>query len=316
MSERIVFLDRASLPVRFTRPSCAAEYREYSATAADQVIERLSGASIAIINKVALREAMLARLPQLRLIAVAATGYDCVDVAYCRKRGIAVSNVREYAVHTVPEHVFALIFALRRNLVGYRALIRSGAWQLSNQFCAFDGEIRDLHGSALGIIGRGSIGRAVARLGEALGMRVLFASGRERPAADLRYHSLDELLALADVVTLHCPLTPSTRGLIGMAELRRMKRDALLINTARGGLVDEAALAQALTEGWIGGAGFDVLTAEPPREGNLLLGLDLPNFILTPHVAWASIEAMQSLADQLTANIDAWASGSPRNLVG
>ena len=316
MGERIVFLDRASLPVRFTRPGCAADYREHAETRVDQVVERLAGASIAITNKVALREPALARLPDLRLIAIAATGYDCVDVAYCRDRGIAVSNVREYAVHSVPEHVFALIFALRRNLIGYRALVRSGAWQASGQFCAFDGEIRDLHGSVLGVIGRGSIGRAVARLGEALGMRVLFASGRGRPAADPDYRTLEDLLTIADVVTLHCPLTSSTQGLIGGPELRRMKRDALLINTARGGLVDEAALAQALAERWIGGAGFDVLTREPPREGNVLLALDLPNFILTPHVAWASIGAMESLADQLTANIDAWARGSPRNLVG
>lgn len=315
MTGRVVFLDRASLPVRFTPPRYAAEYVEYDETGAHQVVDRLAGATVAITNKVPLRAAALAQLPGLRLIALAATGYDCVDVADCRERDIAVSNIRGYARYTVPEHVFALLLALRRNLVGYRALVASGAWQASSQFCAFDGQIHDLHGSVLGIVGRGSIGRAVATIGEAFGMQVLFASGRAGSAGEAGYRPLHELLAAADVVTLHCPLTPATRGLIGEPELRSMKRGAILINTARGGLVDEPALARALGEGWIGGAGFDVLTDEPPRAGNILLGLGLPNFILTPHVAWASIEAMQGLADQLTGNIDAWATGAPRNLV-
>jgi glycerate dehydrogenase len=315
MSERVVFLDRASLPVRFTLPRCASRYAEYAETGADQVIERLAGASVAITNKVALRAAALVQLPQLRLIAVAATGYDCVDVAYCRDRGIVVSNIRQYAIHTVPEHVFALLLALRRNLVGYRALVAAGRWQNARQFCAFDGEIRDLHGSVLGIVGRGSIGGAVAAIGAAFGMRVLYATAADHPTVDADYLPLPKLLDAADVVTLHCPLTAATRGLIGEKELRSMKRSAILINTARGGLVDEQALRRALTEGWIGGAGFDVLTNEPPHDGNALLDLDLPNFILTPHVAWASVEAMEGLADQLAGNIDAWADGVPRNVI-
>jgi glycerate dehydrogenase len=315
MSRRVVFLDRASLPVRFTQPRCAAEYVEYAETAADEVVARLAGATVAITNKAPLRAATLAQLPGLRLIAVAATGYDCVDVAYCRERGLPITNIRNYAVHTVPEHVFALLLALRRNLVGYRALVAAGAWQKARQFCAFDGEIHDLHGSVLGIVGHGSIGSAVAAIGAAFGMQVIFFTDPDHPDADAKHRPLPELLAAADVVSLHCPLTPETRGLIGEAELRSMKQTAILINTARGGLVDEQALKRALAEGWIGGAGFDVLTSEPPREGNALLDLDLPNFILTPHVAWASIEAMQGLADQLTNNIDAWAAGAPRNLV-
>jgi glycerate dehydrogenase len=315
MSERIVFLDRSSLPVRFTQPRCAAAYAAYAETDADQVVARLAGASVAITNKVPLRAAVLAQLPDLKLIAVAATGYDCVDVPYCRERGIVVSNIRQYAVHTVPEHVFALLLALRRNLVGYRTLVAAGGWQKAHQFCAFDGEIRDLHGSVLGIVGRGSIGSAVAAIGRAFGMKVLFSTDPDHPNVDAEHRPLAELLAAADVVTLHCPLLPETRGLIGEQQLRSMKRGAILINTARGGLVDEQALKRALAEGWIGGAGFDVLTNEPPRDGNALLGLDLPNFILTPHVAWASLEAMEGLADQLAGNIDAWASGTPRNVV-
>ena len=315
MSVLVVFLDRASLPVRFTQPRCAGRYEEYAETGADQVIERLAGASVAITNKVALRAAAIAQLPELRLIAVAATGYDCVDVAYSRDHGIVVSNICQYAIHTVPEHVFALLLALRRNLVGYRALVAAGRWQTARQFCAFDGEIRDLHGSVLGIVGRGSIGGAVVAIGAGFGMRVLYATVPGHPIVDADYRPLAELLGAADVVTLHCPLTPATRGLIGEKELRSMKRSAILINTARGGLVDEQALRRALTEGWIGGAGFDVLTNEPPHDGNALLELDLPNFILTPHVAWASVEAMEGLADQLTGNIDAWADGVPRNVV-
>jgi glycerate dehydrogenase len=315
MSERIVFLDRASLPARFTQPRCGSSYAEYPETDADQVVERLTGASVAITNKVPLRAVALARLPGLKLIAVAATGYDCVDVAYCREHGVVVSNIRQYAVHTVPEHVFALVLALRRNLVGYRAAVAAGKWQTARQFCVFDGEIRDLHGSVLGIVGHGSIGSAVAAIGAAFGMKVLYSTDPEHPQVDAQHRPLAELIATADVVTLHCPLTAETRGLIGEKELRSMKRGAVLINTARGGLVDEPALKRALTEGWIGGAGFDVLTSEPPRSGHILLELDLPNFILTPHVAWASIEAMEGLADQLTGNIDAWAAGAPRNVV-
>jgi glycerate dehydrogenase len=315
MSERIVFLDRASLPVRFTQPRCTGEYFEYPETGAGQVVERLSGATVAITNKVPLRGPTLAQLPALRLIAVAATGYDCVDVAACRERGIRVSNIRQYAVHTVPEHVFALLLALRRNLLGYRAAVAAGAWQKAHQFCVFDGEIRDLHGSVLGIVGHGSIGNAVAAIAAGFGMKVLFSTDPDHPDVDAQHRPLAELLATADVVSLHCPLTPETRGLIGEPQLRSMKRGAILINTARGGLVDEPALQRALTEGWIAGAGFDVLTSEPPRDGQALLDLDLPNFILTPHVAWASIEAMEGLADQLTANIDAWADGAPRNVV-
>lgn len=315
MSERIVFLDRASLPVRFTAPRCTGEYVEYVETGADELVARLAGASVAITNKVPLRAAVLAQLPALKLIAVAATGYDCVDVAACRERGIVVVNIRQYAVHTVPEHVFALLLALRRNLVGYRQAVAAGEWQKARQFCVFDGEIRDLHGSLLGIVGHGSIGSAVATIGAAFGMKVRYSTDPEHPTVDEQHRPLAELIATADVLTLHCPLTAQTRGLIGERELRAMKRGAILINTARGGLVDEPALRRALTEGWIGGAGFDVLTVEPPRDGHPLLDLNLPNFIVTPHVAWASVEAMEGLADQLTGNIDAWADGSPRNVV-
>jgi glycerate dehydrogenase len=312
---RTVFLDKDSLPISFRPPRCASDYHVYAHTAPEQVVDRLAGAAIAIINKVPLRGAQLARLPQLRLIAVAATGYDCVDVDFCRTQRIAVTNIRNYAVHTLPEHVFALLLALRRNIASYAALAMDGEWRRSDQFCRYGPPIHDLHGSVLGIVGHGSVGRAVAALGAAFGMRVRLAASPAHPAGDAGRVSLRELLAEADVLSLHCPLTAATRGMIGAAELRAMKPTAILINTARGGLVEEQALAEALRAGWIAGAGFDVLSEEPPAAGNVLLELRQPNFILTPHVAWASDEAMRILADQLTETIEAWAEGTPRNLV-
>jgi glycerate dehydrogenase len=288
---------------------------EYAHSRSDEVIARLSGATVAIINKVALDAATLAQLTELRLIALAATGHDCVDLNYCRAHGIAVSNVRGYAVHAVAEHVFALLLALRRNLASYATLVAGGGWQRSAQFCAHGAPLEDLHGSVLGIVGSGAIGRATAAIGAGFGMRVLHAASPSQPAGSAGRVALSELLASADVLTLHCPLTAATRGLIGAAELGAMKRNALLINTARGGLIDEAALAAALREGRIAGAGLDVLSVEPPAGGNPLLELRLPNFIVTPHVAWASTGAMRTLAEELRANIDSWAQGVPRNRV-
>jgi len=311
----VVFLDRASVIANVRRPRGATDYLEYPHSEAHELVERLRSATVAITNKVPLREAVLRQLPQLRMIAVAATGYDIVDVGYCRDHGIAVANIRNYAVHTVPEHAFALILALRRNLLAYRADVEQGLWNRSEQFCLLDHPILDLHGAQLGIIGEGALGRAMAAIGAAFGMRAVFRDHPQRVGEDLEYQPLPRLLAESDVVSLHCPLLPSTHNLIGEAELRTMKRTAILINTARGGLVDERALVRALQEGTIAGAGFDVLTVEPPREGNPLLDLRLPNLIVTPHIAWASRGAMQFLADQLIDNIDAWSRGAPQNLV-
>jgi glycerate dehydrogenase len=315
MTLRVVFLDRASIIANVRHPRAATEYLEYHRSQGQEVIERLKGATVAITNKIPLREAVLRQLPELKMIAIAATGYDVVDVGYCREHGVAVANIRNYAVHTVPEHAFALILALRRNLLAYRADVERGAWNRSDEFCLLDHPILDLHGSQLGIIGEGALGRAMAAIGTAFGMRAVFLDHPQRVGEDLEYHPLPRLLAESDVLTLHCPLLPGTRNLIGEAQLRAMKRTAILINTARGGLVHEHALARALQEGWIGGAGIDVLTTEPPRDGNPLLELRLPNLIVTPHIAWASLGAMQFLADQLIDNIDAWSGGTPQNLV-
>jgi glycerate dehydrogenase len=315
VSHRIVFLDRASLDAKVRAPKFDASYVEHDATAPSEVVERLKGASIAITNKVPLRAEALQQLPDLRLIAVAATGYDVIDVPYCNAHRVAVANIRNYAVHSVPEHAFAMILALRRNMIAYRDDVMNGAWQKSKQFCFFDHPIRDLHGATLGIIGEGAIGQSIAALGKAFGMRPIYAAHPAQLDIPGEFVALPELIAQSDVITLHLPLMPATRNMIGAAQLRSMKPTALLINTARGGLVDEAALIRALEEGWIAGAGFDVLTVEPPTGGHPLLEVRQPNFILTPHVAWASHGAMQFLADQLMDNIDGWAAGKPQNLV-
>jgi glycerate dehydrogenase len=313
--ERIVFLDRDTLKANVRRPAFAHDWREYAQTSADEVVERLQAATIAITNKVPLRDSALSQLPALKFIAVAATGVDIIDLDSCRRRGLAVANVRNYAPHSVPEHVFALILALRRNLFSYRDRIQKGAWQRASTFCLLDYPIGELHESTLGIIGHGALGRSVAKLARAFGMRVLIAEHKGASTMRPNRTSFEELLRLSDILTLHCPLTEQTRNLIDTEELEKMQRHALLINTARGGLVNETALSEALKSGLIAGAGVDVLSVEPPREGNPLLDLNLPNFILTPHIAWASCEAMQTLADQLISNIEAFVEGRPQNLV-
>ncbi|RSZ60648.1 D-2-hydroxyacid dehydrogenase [Massilia atriviolacea] len=311
----IVFLDRDSLMADVRRPGFEHTWREHGATSAGQVVERLRGATIAITNKVPLRAADIAQLPELKMVAVAATGTDNVDLDACRARGIVVSNIRNYSLVSVPEHCIGLILALRRKLKAYCADVDAGRWQASSRFCLLDHPIGDLAGSRLGIVGYGALGKKVALLGRAFGMRVSVVSRSPVDDPDVDVVTLDELLATCDVVSLHLPLTARTANMIGARELARMKRGALLINTARGGLVDEAALAAALSDGTLGGAGFDVLSEEPPAPDNPLLALRLPNFILTPHVAWASAGAMQTLADMLIDNVEAFDAGQPRNVL-
>ncbi|MBS1191199.1 MAG: lactate dehydrogenase-like oxidoreductase [Rhodocyclaceae bacterium] len=315
---RIVHLESEALIAEVRRPAFEHDWVEYPKTLQSEMEGRLQGATVAIVNKLQLPAELIARLPDLQMVAVAATGTNNVDLAACRSRGIVVSNIRGYALHTVPEHVFALLLALSRNLLAYRQSVRAGRWQRADQFCFFDHPIHDLHGTTLGIVGSGSLGQGVGRLAEAFGMRVLRAERKGAAAVRAGYTAFDTVLGEADAVSLHCPLNGETAGLIGEAELRAMKPTALLINTARGGLVDEGALIRALKEGWIAGAGFDVLTAEPPPPEHPMLApelLALPNFLLTPHVAWASRPAMQALADQLIGNIEAFAAGEPRNRV-
>ena len=312
---KFVFLDRASVIADIRSPALVHQWEEYPATTPEQTVERLRNATIAITNKVQLHRDVLEQLPQLKMIAVAATGVNNIDVECCRQRGITVSNIRNYSVDTVPEHVFMLMLALRRNLVAFRTDLQNGEWQRADQFCLFTHPVRDLHGSTLGIIGHGAIGKAVEKIALAFGMKVLISERKGSVEIRLGYTPFEQVLVQSDVITLHLAMTQQTRHLISTAEFALMQPGALLINTARGGLVDEAALLEALQGGRIGGAGFDVLEKEPPREGHPLLDLNLPNFILTPHVAWTSRQAMQILADQLIDNIEAFVAGRPQYCV-
>lgn len=316
---RIVFLDRATLSPRTRLRALPFNHRmeTHERTLPEEVTHRVRDTDIVITNKAPITADTLDQAPQLRMIAVAATGTDNIDLRACAARGIVVSNIRDYALNTVPEHTFALIFALRRSLVAYREAVRVGRWLEAQQFCFFDFPIRNLAGSTLGIVGAGALGQATAAIGRALGLRVLFAAHGDHAGMDDDRVPLDALLAQSDILSLHCPLTPATRHLIDVAAFAHMARRPLLINTARGGLVDEAALVDALRSGQISGAGFDVVSQEPlPAQHPFQAILGHPGFILTPHVAWASDEAMQALADQLIANIAAFHAGKPRNIVG
>ncbi|MBT9568434.1 MAG: D-2-hydroxyacid dehydrogenase [Thiobacillus sp.] len=315
MSLTLVFLDRKSLTATLRAPTFTHVWIDHDQTAAGETAARIRDADIVIANKVKLSAAVLETAPKLKMIAAAATGTDHIDLAYCKSHGIVVSNIRNYAVHAVPEHAFMMMLALRRNLMGWRQDVQAGLWQQSDQFCLFTRPVNDLFGSTLGLVGYGSLGRGMHRLAEAFGMQVLIAEHKHADETRDGHTDFDTVMREADVISLHAPLTPETRHMISAREFGLMKPSAILINTARGGLVDEAALVDALTTQRIAGAGFDVLSVEPPRGGNPLLELNLPNFILTPHISWSSREAMQFLADQLIDNIEAFVAGSPQNRI-
>jgi glycerate dehydrogenase len=287
----------------------------YGVTSDEELEHRLAPAQILITNKIRLDDRRLRIAPELELICLAATGTDNVDMEAARERGIGVCNIAGYCTQSVVQHVFAVILALTHHLNGYQKLLRKGAWRSSPQFCLLDFPIRELSGRTLGIVGLGELGSAVARVAAAFGMRILVAC---RPGGDNRDGDrvpLSELLRRSDIVSLHCPLTEDNRGLIGAPELAAMKPDALLINTARGALVDSDALAQALRNGQIAGAGIDVLPQEPPVDGNPLLAEDIPNLIVTPHIAWAAQEARQRAVDEIASNIASYLAGGRRQRV-
>jgi glycerate dehydrogenase len=279
------------------------EMRYYPYSDTDDVPERVADCEIALVNKTRLDRAAIAAANNLKLIVLSATGTDNVDTVAAREHGVAVANIRDYCSTALGQHVCALILELTQHVGRYDALVKSGAWQSSKSFALFDYPIRDLTGRVLGIVGYGSLGKAAAKIGGSLGMRVLIsARPKSKIVLDGRV-AFESLLEQADVLSLHCPLTDETRHLIGARELKRMKRDALLINTARGGLIDDEALAAALRAGEIGGAGIDVLPVEPPPADQPLLAPDIPNLIVTPHIAWAARESRQRALDQVVENI-------------
>ncbi len=313
---KIAFLDRSTFSDSIAFPSArlAAEWQEHARTAPGEVLNHAADAAVVVTNKVKLPAALLENLPKLKLVAVAATGVDHVDLDAARRLGIAVCNVRDYATHSVPEHVFAVLLALRRNLIAYAAAASDGIWSRARNFCLLDWPIEDLAGSTLGIVGGGTLGQSVAKLGAAFGMRVLLAEQRGAPLRAGRV-VFEQVLAEADVLSLHVPLTLATRNLIGASELACMKPSAILINSARGGVVDEVALVAALRTGQIAGAAVDVLTAEPPPADHPLLTANLPNLLVTPHIAWASRQAQQRMADEVVENIAAFLRGELRNRI-
>lgn len=291
----IVFLDRGTIGpgVTIRPPGFKHTWIDHHQTAPQETVSRLADADIAITNKVSIGEAELAQLPNLKFIAVAATGTNVIDIDACRKRNILVSNIQGYAKTTVPEHTFAMILALRRNLFQYRQEVIDGKWQASGQFCYFNRPIRDLAGSTLGIVGTGAIAQSVAQIGKAFNMKVIMhsLSGRKR-VEGISLASMDELITTSDVISLHCPLTEKSEGLFSAETFAKMKVDAILVNTARGQIVDLHALEKALKNNQIGGAAIDVAPVEPPPMDSPLMKMSaLPNFLLTPHRQDASLRS-------------------------
>lgn len=283
-------------------------------TAPAEVAARIAGLEAVFANKSVISRALIDANPQLRLIALTATGVDNVDLAAAREANVAVCNLRDYCTPSVVQHVFALLLALTHRLREYDALVHSGRWEQAGQFSVFPYPIRELQGRVLGIVGYGALGHAVARIAETLGMQVEIAN-RPGGAAVAGRTDLDALLPRLDVLSLHCPLTDATRGLINADRLARMKPDAVLINTARGALVDAPALADALRQHRLGGAGIDVLEREPPPADHPLLDPSIPNLIVTPHIAWAARESRQRCLDELALNVESFLAGKRRNRV-
>lgn len=315
-----VLLDRETLDLGDLDLSgleaAAGGLTSYNRTTPDQVVERIGTASIVIVNKVVLTAEVLEACPTLRLICVVATGVNNIDTAAAAARGITVVNCRAYGTESVAQHTLALMLALATSLMPYRDAVRAGRWEQAPNFCFLDYPIVELAGRTLLIVGHGELGSAVGRLAEAFGMTVLIA---ERPGATTARPDrvlFQEAVREADVVTLHCPLTDETRNLIDANVLKAMKPSAFIINTARGGIVNEDDLANALRDGDIAGAGMDVLTQEPPRAGNPLLAPDIPNLIVTPHSAWGSRTARQRIVEQTVENIEGWRDGQPTRVVG
>ncbi|MFZ7173041.1 2-hydroxyacid dehydrogenase [Avibacterium avium] len=305
---KIVFLDSTAIPkhIPIPRPNFEHQWVEYEHTSPEQTIERAKDADIVITSKVVFDRETMKQLPNLKLIAITATGTNNVDLEAAKELGIAVKNVTGYSSVTVPEHVLGLIFALKHSLMNWYKDQLSAKWADSKQFCYFDYPITDVKGSTLGVVGKGNLGKEIGRLAEALGMNVIYAERKGATTVREGYLPFEQVLQEADIVTLHCPLTPETTNLINAETLKLMKPTAYLINTGRGPLVDEKALAEALENGTIAAAALDVLVKEPPEKDNPLIqaATRLPNLIITPHVAWASDGAVEILVKKVTQNME------------
>ena len=291
------------------------ELTVYDRTSKADIVERAKEADVILTNKVTLRSDVLDKLPTLKYIGVLATGYNIIDTDAAKKRGIIVCNIPAYSTNSVAQMVFAHILTITNRVEHYTAQIREGRWSRNPDFCYWDTPFHELAGKTIGIVGLGDIGCRVARIAHEFGMDVYAFTSKN--ASDLpeciRKTTMEGLLAVSDVLTLHCPLTESTREMINKDSLKQMKRGAILINTARGPLVNEQDVADALSSGYLAAYGADVMCAEPPSEDNPLFGV--PNAYLTPHVAWATIEARRRLVNIAVANVKAFVDGVPQNVV-
>lgn len=291
------------------------DWQEYANTLPEETAERIAQADVVVTNKVVLTDALMQQAPHLTLICVAATGTNNVDLEAAKRHGITVTNVAGYSTHSVSQHTVGLILSLANQLPCYFQAVHQGKWSQSPFFCLLDYPIVELAGKTLGIVGYGAIGQQVAKISDALGMQVLISARPGSTEIPTGRTAFEEVLRQADVVSLHCPLTESTNKIIDAKALSQMKPDAFLINTARGGLIDEEALAEALRQGALGGAALDSLSAEPPPPDHPLLTGDIPNLLITPHCAWGSQQARQKLVDEVGENIRAFLSNTPRNRV-
>ena len=282
----------------------------YPSTSQAQLLERVQHADVIISNKVIVDAATIQQCPNLKLILISATGTNNIDLIQARAQGIVVCNCQGYGTSAVAQHTLTLMLALATSLLQYDRAVQQGQWNKSPIFCLLDFPIVELEGKTLGILGYGELGQAVAKLAEAFGMKILVGSLPNRPSDSSRI-PFTELLAQVDFLSLHCPLTEDTRDLIDAKAFDAMKPSAFLINCARGGIVNEAALADALIQGKIAGAATDVLTVEPPKEGNVLLDQHIPNLIVTPHSAWGSVDARQRIVQQMVENAEAFKAGQP-----
>lgn len=291
------------------------EWTFYDSTTPNDVAERIAEAQIVLTNKVVLGSDVITAAPKLEYIGVTATGFNIIDLEAAKAKNVTVTNVAGYSTASVVQIVFAMILSLSTPLNTYDQKVKAGDWQASPLFTILDPPYNELAGKTLGILGGGTIGRGVADVAHAFGMEVVIAERKGASTIRAGRTPFEKVLQQADIVSLHCPLTPETTNMIGLDELNSMKETALVINAARGGVVDEAALATALKEGEIAGAGVDVLTQEPPKDGNPLLDGNIPNLVIAPHIAWASIQARQRLIDGVADNIDAWLSATPKNVI-
>lgn len=311
---KAVFLDYASLDQNDLNfkdlEKTFDEWEIYPSTSSEQLLERIQNVDVIISNKVVVNAEAIQQCPNLKLILISATGTNNIDLVQAKKQGVVVCNCQAYGTSAVAQHTLMLMLNLATSFKQYERAVQNGDWNKASQFCLLDYPIIELEGKTLGILGYGELGKAVAKLAEAFGMKILVGALPNRPVQENRI-PFNELLSQVDFLTLHCPLSTDTQNLIDAKAFDAMKPSAFLINCARGGIVNEQDLADALIAGKIAGAATDVLMVEPPKDGNVLLNSEIPNLLITPHSAWGSVDARQRIVQQMVENVEAFKKGQP-----